>query len=342
MKNNAAPPALHIPEALSQLLTREFIFVTGKGGVGKSTCATLLALEAARRGNGRTLLVLPSSETNSSVMLGRALTEVPTEVAPGVDAVIIRPESAMRQYLGGILKSPGLASLLFHSRVARGLLMGIPGPSEWAILGKTWSWSRSGTFDLPLGERRYDLVILDAPASGDGSDMLRLPQVIVELAPAARLRADAASCLSSLRDPQKTAIVLVTLPEAVVIQETEENIEVVRNDLGLALGPLLVNQVRRPVFDREDRILLKNAPDPTQEFLQMAKFDSNQPPSAEARRLRCFEVARNLAQREVLELEHLTRLRRLGLPTLEIPYVQGGLGEPSSLQKLQMALAQGH
>lgn len=320
---------------------REFIFVTGKGGVGKSTCAALLGLACGRMGR-RALVVLPESETHRNSVFGRELSQVPTKVADGVDAVTIHPETAMRQYLGSALGSARLASLLFHSRVARGLLMGIPGPSDWAILGKAWSWSKSGTFDLPDNETSYDLVILDAPASGDGSDMLRIPQVIMELAPAARLRNDAESCLLSLRDPKKSAVVLVTLPEEVVVQETEENIEVVRHDLGLPLGPLLVNQVHETLFHPADRTLLNAAPDPHHSAKIGRNSPSREPLSPEERSLRCFEVARDRAQRESLQIEHLARIRALGLPTLVIPYLDGGLTGIPALQKLQMALAEGH
>jgi anion-transporting ArsA/GET3 family ATPase len=342
LKNDpASPQPPSNPSRLSDLLSKEFIFVTGKGGVGKSTCAALLGLACGQLGR-RALVVFPESEAHRRSVFGRQLSEVPVKVAEGVDAVTIHPETAMRQYLAGVLGGTRLASFLFHSQVARGLLMGIPGPSDWAILGKAWSWSASGTFDLPNNQRHYDLVILDAPASGDGSDMLRIPQVILELAPAARLRDDAKSCLLSLRNPKKSAVVLVTLPEEVVVQETEENIEVVRHDLGLPLGPLLINQVHKALFNPADRALLNGAPDPKRSSRSGQKVASSEPLSAEERSLRCFEVARDRAQRETLQIEHLTRIEQMGLPTLKIPYVEGNLTGISALQKLQKALAEGH
>src|SRR5690606_15699375 len=220
----------------------------------------LIGLRASAAGK-KALVVLPSAESVAANPWGVPLGPEPSRITDNLDAVVIHPEFAMRQYLGTILRSTRMALLLFHSKVARGLLMGIPGPGDWAILGKAWSWTRSGSFELPANQERYDIVILDAPASGEGSDMLRIPGVIVDLAPAARLRMDAQSCLESLRDPEKSAVVLVSLPEDVVVQETEENLHLIRDDLRLPLGPLFINQVHPLRLDADDRALLRVLPE---------------------------------------------------------------------------------
>jgi hypothetical protein len=167
--------------------------------------------------------------------------------------------------------------------------------------------------------------------------MLRIPGVIVDLAPAARLRTDAESCLQVLRDPKKSAVVLVTLPEEVVVQETEENLHLIRSDLRLPLGPLFINQVRPLRFEPHDRALLRKLP----ETRASSPQDDNALLTPDERRQRCEAVGREVAVREVLQEEHLGRILAFGLPTVQIPYVEGNLNGISDLRKLQISLAQG-
>lgn len=331
-------------EALDQLVCAEFVFVTGKGGVGKSTVSALLGLAAAER-KKRTLIVYPEGSPAAEQLWRRRLLDVPQTVAPHLDAIAIHPEQAMRQYVAEVLGSSKLAAVLFHQRIAQGLLTGIPGPSDWAILGKAWSFTRSGVRDRKRPERPYDLVILDAPSSGDGSGMLRVPQVILELAPAARLRNDAECCLRLLKDERRARIVFVTLVEHLPISETEENLEVVRHELGMPIGPIFVNQVITPQFSRADRELLltRNGIELTPELMRQAP-DSNSQSEGDAalRAALCENASHFQAAQEKLQEKYLKRIRDWNVPLIELPRLPEGQGGESALRSLQMALAGRH
>ncbi len=313
----------YIGEVLAELLDKQFIFVTGKGGVGKSTVSALLGLEAAARGL-RVLVVVPEGSQPHAGLWGRPIPSEPAEVAPGVESMLAESEAAMRQYTTQVLGSRRVVELLFHSKVARGFLTGIPGLTEWAILGKAWAYTRSAGFPLPDGHAPYDLVILDAPASGDGTKMLRIPDIIADMGASGQIRRDADRCRAMLRDPQKTALVLVTLAEELVLQETEENIEIVRRELQIPLGPLFVNKIQPPPFaESELPLVLDHSP--------------SQDPACQE--LLC--LGQRHAHRQVRQEAHLGRLTRWNLPVVQLPRIAPPFEGLRSLEKLQMALAEG-
>jgi anion-transporting ArsA/GET3 family ATPase len=331
-------------EALDQLIGAEFVFITGKGGVGKSTISALLGLVAAGR-KKRALIVYPEGSPAAEQLWGKKLTETPERVAENLDAVAIAPEGAMRQYVAEALGSSKLAAVLFHQRIAQGLLTGIPGPSDWAILGKAWSFTKSGVRDGKRKERPYDLVILDAPASGDGSGMLRVPQVILELAPAARLRHDAESCLRLLKDARRARVVFVTLVEHLPISETEENLRVVRDELGMPVGPIFVNQVITPQFSETDRQLLlgRENIDLTPELLSAEPVSNPGTEDEFSRRaILCENVSRFQATQEALQEKYLKRIRSWQVPLIELPRLPEEESGENALRSLQKALAARH
>lgn len=331
-------------EALNPLINAEFVFITGKGGVGKSTVTALLGLVAAGQ-KRRTLVVYPEGSPAAEQHWEKKLTDTPTRVAENLDAVAIQPESAMRQYVAEVLGSSKLAAILFHQRIAQGLLTGIPGPSDWAILGKAWSFTKSGVRDGKRTERPYDLVILDAPASGDGSGMLRVPQVILELAPAARLRHDAECCLKLLKDALRARVVFVTLVEHLPISETEENLRVVRDELGMPVGPIFVNQVVTPRFSSADRqLLLKRRNIELSPELLSVEPVSNPGTGEELSRraLLCENASRFQATQEALQEKYLERIRSWQVPLIELPRLPEEEGGKNALRSLQMALAARH
>jgi hypothetical protein len=116
------------------------------------------------------------------------------------------------------------------------------------MLGKTW-WH---TTEEVNGRPRYDLVILDAPASGHATTMLRIPQAILDAMPQSPLTRDAAAMIALLADPARAAVLIVTLAEELPARETVELARAVRGSLGLPLGPLVVNGLPPDELARPD------------------------------------------------------------------------------------------
>mgnify|MGYP000923940305 CR=1 FL=1 len=181
----------------AHLETRRFLIVTGKGGVGKTTVCAAEALALAHKGK-RVLIALCNAKERLSKMFGSDV--VGSDVVPvakNVWAVNMDPERALEEYGEMVLRSRSLNALLFSNKYTRALFRGVPGMHEWAMLGKAW-WHTTEV--LPNGDDRFDVVILDAPATGHGLDMLRVPKVILDVVPPGLLRRDAERAWMAMRD----------------------------------------------------------------------------------------------------------------------------------------------
>lgn len=231
------------------VLDRQLVILSGKGGVGRTTVAAALARAAAARGK-RVLI----AQTNAVERLGRMLgrpgpigAEV-TEIAPGIAVVNMTPRESLHQYALMVLRYEAVYKALFDNRIVRGFLSAIPGIDAYAMLGKTW-WHTTETEGPPppKGSRaprlRYDLVILDGPASGHATAMLKIPKAIIDAVPAGPLLRDARAISTLLADAQRTALVIVTLPAELPAGETVELARAARTQLGVPLGPVIVNAV---------------------------------------------------------------------------------------------------
>jgi anion-transporting ArsA/GET3 family ATPase len=225
---------------VTPLLQRRFLVLSGKGGVGRTTVAAALARAAADSGK-RVLIAQASSAERLGRLFGRfgpVGTEV-TTLAPGIDAVNMTPQSALHQYGLMVLRSELVYRALFENRAVRGFLGAIPGLDAYAMLGKAW-WH---TTEVHAGRPRYDLVILDGPASGHSDLMLRIPGAILKAMPKGPLAGDARAMRALLSDPERAALVIVTLPEDLPARETAELAAAARTNLEIPLGPIIVNAV---------------------------------------------------------------------------------------------------
>jgi hypothetical protein len=223
---------------VNTLLERRFIVVSGKGGVGRTTVAAAIARAAADAGK-RVLVAQASAAERLGRLFGRfgpVGTDVVT-LAPGVDAVNMTPQGALHEYGLMVLRSELVYRALFENRAVRGFLAAIPGLDAYAMLGKAWYH----TTELVAGRPRYDLVILDGPASGHATLMLRIPGAILGAMSKGPLARDARAIRALLSDAARTALVIVTLPEELPARETAELAAAARGPLQMPLGPTIVN-----------------------------------------------------------------------------------------------------
>jgi anion-transporting ArsA/GET3 family ATPase len=301
--------------AMSTLAEKRFVLVTGKGGVGKTTVCASEAVALADQGK-RVLVALCNAKERLSVMLGgpRIGPRVAL-VAKNVWAVNMRPDEALEEYGTLVLHSRALYRALFDNRYVRAFLRAVPGMQEWSMLGKAW-WHT--TERLPDGSFKYDVVLLDAPATGHGLDMLRVPQVILEVVPPGLLRRDAQRAMALLQDPRTCAVVLVTLPEEM---PTTETIELARalTQLGLPIGRVVVNAVLPQLFSKEEREVLE----------ALAPSQVCTPGDT------VIAAARDRATRERVQAESLERLsREMSLEAVFLPLLMEDAARPEAIRSL--------
>jgi anion-transporting ArsA/GET3 family ATPase len=300
---------------MSTLGDKRFVLVTGKGGVGKTTVCAAEALALAGAGK-RVLVAMCNSKERLSTMLGAApIGDGVTEVAPNVWAVNMLPERAIEEYGILVLHSRALYRTLFDNKYVRSFLRAVPGMQEWSMLGKAW-WHTTET--LPDGSLKYDVVILDAPATGHGLDMIRVPKVIIDVVPPGLLRRDAERAWALLQDPKMCAIVLVTLPEEMPTTETIELAHAL-TEMALPIGRIVVNGVLPPLFSREERAALEAIP----------REEVHAPGEA------ALWAGRDRATRERLQAEAMNRLsRELPVAPSFLPLIFDEASTPEIIRQL--------
>jgi anion-transporting ArsA/GET3 family ATPase len=313
----SAPPP---PALKAGLAAKRFLVVTGKGGVGKTTVCAAEAVALAQKGK-RVLVAMCNAKERLSTYLGSQLVgpEV-VPVAPNIWAVNMEPEAALEEYGLMTLKSRALYTLLFDNKYVRTFFRAVPGMQEWAMLGKAW-WHTTELRDD--GTPKYDVVILDAPATGHGLDMLRVPKVILDVVPAGILRRDAERAWHLFQDPDTCNVVLVTLPEEMPTTETIELAKAIQGELKLPIGKIVVNQVLPPLFSRDERAAL-----------EATTLSGDGSPEDVA-----IRVARSRATRERVQAESLHRLsEELPISPSFLPLLFEDAARPEAIHELAKRL----
>jgi len=248
-----------VPVAIP-LSDRRLIFITGKGGVGKSTVALALGLAAARRGL-RTIVAELARGDGSERVFGPAGNGDSGErrLAPNLFAISIDPQIVMEQYLG--LKLPGpLANRLGHSRLLGAFSLATPGLRELLAIGKAWELSQPER--AVRGTDPYQLVIVDAPASGHGIGVLRAPKTFAALAKVGPVAHASEKIAATLANREFTSILAVTTAEEMPINETLELAAALERD-GLTLDTVIVNALldQRFTTGDDERLAMATAAD---------------------------------------------------------------------------------
>jgi anion-transporting ArsA/GET3 family ATPase len=231
---------------LSSLLDRRLVFVSGKGGVGKTTVSLVLATIAARL-KKRVLLVEMNSSGRIPLYFGAESAghdELP--LAPYLTAINILPKKCFEEYVLERVRFRALYETIFNNKYVTNFLGATPGLSEILMLGKIAQLEKKTKGRL-LGEPCYDLVIVDAPATGHGLSVLEVPKVLESAVKLGPLHAHAVEILALLGDAQKTAFALVTLAEEMPVAESREYIHALREKTHLHFGPIFINAVMPPV-----------------------------------------------------------------------------------------------
>lgn len=305
-----------MPPPRPGLESKRFLIVTGKGGVGKTTVCAAEALALADKGK-RVLVAMCHAKERLSTMLGSELIgpEV-TTVAPNVWAVNMDPTRAIEEYGAMMVKSRALYKLLFDNKYVRTFFRAVPGMQEWSLLGKAWWHTTEMRED---GSPLYDVVILDAPATGHGLDMLRVPKVILDVVPPGLLRRDAERAWQLFQDPKTSAVVLVTLPEEMPTTETIELARALEQELKLPIGKIVVNCVLPPLFSKNERVAL--------EGVELVPVES--PSDA------VIMAGRSRAMREQVQASALARLaKELPVPPSFLPQLFEDAAQPKAIKEL--------
>jgi anion-transporting ArsA/GET3 family ATPase len=237
---------------MRDLLTKPLLVVTGKGGVGKSTVAAALGMAAATRGL-RTIVAEVSARDDVSRAVSDADAPVDTfverELAEGLHHISIDPESALEEYVKDQLPR-GVSDLVASSRMFSYLVAATPGLRELLTVGKVWELAQPDR--RTPGAHPYDLVILDAPATGHGVAVLTAPGTFADAARLGPVARQGGIIHGMLADPEQTGIVAVATAEEMPVNETLGLQRMLAAELGQRFAAVVVNGVLPARFGRAE------------------------------------------------------------------------------------------
>jgi anion-transporting ArsA/GET3 family ATPase len=287
-------PSHNLPP-ISALFEKRLVFVTGKGGVGKTTVALALGLAAARRGR-RTIVCEVAHQERFSHLMGReGVGYEETEIADNLNAISLDQQHTLEEWVTYQLPSKTLAGLLYRSGIFQHLTSAAPGIKELVTIGKIWELAQ--LHRKSKDARPYDFVVVDSPATGHGLGMLRAPRTFGEIARVGPIR-NQAEAIHDFIVSNKTGVIAVALPEEMPVNETLEYSEDIEKFRG-PLDAVVVNEMYPQRFTDDE----------------IASLNGHQGPAVRAA---LTEHHRYRAQQEELE-----RLKRGidGIPLVELPFL---------------------
>jgi anion-transporting ArsA/GET3 family ATPase len=289
------------------MLDRPLLFVTGKGGVGKTAVASALAVLAADRGARVLLCELDAKGDLAHVLETDPLRFEAREVLPSLWAMTMDTEASLREYLKLHLRIPLVGRIGALARTFDFVATAAPGVKEILTIGK---------LAYEVREKHYDMVIVDSTATGHVVGQLASPAAIREVVRVGLVRHQVEWILEILEDPATTAAVVVTTPEEMPVLETLELAQRLDQETNVALAGVIVNQVLPELFGTREEALFTRlqAPASTLRLTELAG-----PGAAAVLDGAALAVTRR--RNRALHLERLQRDLPADVPLLFLPFV---------------------
>jgi anion-transporting ArsA/GET3 family ATPase len=289
---------------MTPLLDRKLLFVTGKGGVGKSTVAASLGLLAAEQGK-KTLVCEVDAKGNLADFYEAGPTAFAArELQPNLWAMSMDTEESLKEYLSLQLKIPLLAKIGPLARTFDFIANAAPGVKEILTIGK---------LAYEVREQNYDLVVVDSVASGHIVGQLTAPQGINELVQVGLVRNQTQWMMDILDDPTRTGVVIVSAPEEMPVAETIELAERLDAETEVDLAAVVVNRVLPELFTEREEALFESLRTPERVDALTSAAGGDVTP--------IFDAAELAVTLRRTRAEHLATLRAGLDPTLPLLYV---------------------
>lgn len=289
---------------MTALLDLKLVFVTGKGGVGKTTVASALALFGSQRGKRVLVCEVDAKGDVSGFYEAPPTGFAEKEVLPGLFVMTMDTEASLREYLKLQLRIPIIGRIGPLAKAFDFVATAAPGVREILTVGKLC---------FEVRERNYDLVVVDAPASGHIVGQLAAPQAINDLVKVGLIRTQTDWMLDILSDPAQTGLVAVCTPEEMPVNETIDLAVRVKKETTVKMSAVVVNRVLPELFGRQEELVFDAlaTAGPSEDLAELVGGDPKP----------VLEAARLAVTMRRTRSTHLDRLREGIDPTVPLLYL---------------------
>jgi anion-transporting ArsA/GET3 family ATPase len=230
------------------LLDRRLLFVSGKGGVGKTSIAAGLALLAARQGRRTLVCGVDGTGELAAYFEVDPFSFEPATVRRNLDGMVMDTEESLKEYLRIHVRVPLLGRIGPLAHAFDFVANAAPGVKEILTVGK---------LAYEVKEDHYDLVVVDAAATGHMVGHLSAPAAIRELVRVGMVRDQTDWMLDILSDPEQTGTVIVTSPEEMPVTETIELATRLHDEVDVDVAAVIVNRVLPELFAGADELVFE-------------------------------------------------------------------------------------
>jgi anion-transporting ArsA/GET3 family ATPase len=311
---------------IDSFLRPRILIVAGKGGVGKTTVSAALALVAARAGRKVCVVEVDRKGALPRLFGGGELDYEPTELAPGVWGLNILLERALAEYLDVQYHVRRISRMFSSPHFVDYITTAAPGLKDILVLGKVWYLEQGRSSP---GERNFDTIILDAPATGHMLSFLSAPLGLADAVQVGPVRRQSDWLIDMLRDHNRTRVHMVTLAEEMPVIETIETAAALGNRIRVGAGAVFANALYMPpamLLDDEQPITpgrVRSALGTTDVRETRLTLEAEDVDALVA-------YARFISARRRIQDQHLRHLRRsISEPVAELPFLfSAGLALP--------------
>ncbi|WP_186646995.1 ArsA family ATPase [Fluviispira vulneris] len=229
----------------SNQISQKLLFVVGKGGVGRTTVATSLATYFAGQGESVLVVQWALKDSISPLYSSPQCSHKETALPSGFKVMNYSAAEAIKEYFVDHLKMKLLYSVIIENKHVQKLIHAAPGVQELFFLGRLF-W----LVELAQCEKgySYDRVIVDAPATGHAVSLFGIAPAIANFGITGPLANECERVAKLIADPQKTGVIVVTLPEELPVEECYETIPKITKQLNRSPNAIFLNQSINPHF----------------------------------------------------------------------------------------------